>query len=45
MSAALGRGRSDSDVDTRSRVTTSPNTGTVERYLDGFRRMGHARIL
>ncbi len=26
-------------------MTTSRNKETVERYLDGFRRMAHARIL
>src|SRR5215213_5917408 len=43
-SGVVSRQRGDR-TDVRSRMPTSTNKDTVERYLDGFRRMDHAQIL
>jgi ketosteroid isomerase-like protein len=43
-SGVVSRQRGDR-IDVRSRMPTSTNKDTVERYLDGFRRMDHPQIL
>jgi ketosteroid isomerase-like protein len=43
-SGVVSRQRGDR-TDMRSRMPTSTKKDTVERYLDGFRRMDHAQIL